>query len=202
MHPLPPSTDYLARQQTRVEGLRTALTKIAECTDRLTLEIGSGHGHYLTGYSAANPTRVCVGIDVMLDRHARSERKRTRAQLSNLFFLRAAAEDFLAALPESLWLEDVLVLFPDPWPKRRHHKNRLIQPGFLDILASKALPGARLCFRTDHEEYFAFAREHVGAHPNWIIDPGAPWPFELATVFQTRAHAYQSFIAHRRRGQE
>lgn len=197
MHPAPPSTDYLQRQNQRIETIRQALAQIAAPSKRLTLEIGSGHGHFLAAYAAAFPLKVCVGIDVMLDRHIRSERKRDRAKLQNLHFLRAAAEDFLPALPSDLLLDDVLVLFPDPWPKRRHHKNRLIQPALLTGLASTSDTGARLCFRTDHEGYFHAAKTTVSEHPCWSMEAQAEWPFELETVFQSRAPAYQSFIARR-----
>lgn len=163
--------------------------------DRATLEIGSGHGHYLTAYAAAHPLRFCVGIDIMSERLVRSERKRSRARLTNLAFVHASAEDVLRALPDSVLLDDILVLFPDPWPKRRHHKNRLIQPEFLDRLAEKSLPGARLCFRTDFAEYFTAARSIIKAHVKWNIDPAASWPFEMPTVFQSRAPTYQSLIA-------
>lgn len=197
VHPAPPSSDYLARQKQRIDVIRDALSGVAALRDRITLEIGSGHGHYLTGYAAAHPDKICVGIDIMLDRHARSEKKRTRARLDNLVFLRAAAEDFLPAMPPALLLDDIFVLFPDPWPKRRHHKNRLIQNAFLDALSLRSEVGARLCFRTDHEEYFKTAKETVAAHPRWKLEPSAPWPFELKTVFQSRAPTYQSFVARR-----
>lgn len=165
---------------------------------RITLEIGSGHGHYLTGFASAHPERFCVGIDLLLDRYERSERKRSRASLENLVFFRADAADFLTVLPPETEIEDVLVLFPDPWPKRRHHKNRLIQTGFLTRLARHVRPGGRLYFRTDDATYFAASRTAVGAHPDWQLETSAhPWPFELPTVFQQRADSYDSWIARR-----
>lgn len=201
VHSLAPSPEHLVNYQQRLDALRGALHSVLGARRYITLEIGSGHGHFLTAYAAAHPERFCVGIDIMLDRLNRSERKRARAKLPNLAFVRASAEDFLAVLPSEVQLDDVLILFPDPWPKRRHHKNRLIQPSFLTTLAARALPAARLCFRTDHEDYFSSARETISRHADWEIDLQAPWPFELATVFQTRASTYQSLIAIRRPGQ-
>jgi tRNA (guanine-N7-)-methyltransferase len=159
------------------------------------LEVGSGHGHYLTAYAAAHPSRFCLGIDIMSERLVRSERKRHRARLPNLAFVHASADSFLTALPDDVLIEDIMILFPDPWPKRRHHKHRLIQPEFLLSLAAKTLPGARLCLRTDSAEYFATARSAIAGHAAWAINPQAPWPFELPTVFQSRASAYDSLIA-------
>jgi tRNA (guanine-N7-)-methyltransferase len=108
--------------------------------------------------------------------------------------LRAEALEFLAAFPETTKLTDTFVLFPDPWPKRRHHKNRLMQAAFLKELARHSVPDGRLCFRTDFAEYFEAALKVVSTHPDWaVVDE--PWPFELETVFQARALAYQSLIA-------
>lgn len=160
-------------------------------------EIGSGHGHFLTAFAAAHPDRTCVGVDIESSRIERSLRKRDRAGLANLHFLRSEARLFLQALPPGVRLGDVFILFPDPWPKVRHHKHRLVQPAFLATLAEFTTADARLCFRTDHREYFAAARAAVAQAPAWrLVDE--PWPFEAASVFQTRAPSYYSWIARRR----
>lgn len=197
MHPAPPSPEHLANQRERIDALRRAIPAALAGRTTFTLEVGSGHGHFLAGYAGAHPERLCVGIDLLLDRHQRAERKRDRAALANLLFFRADAADFLAALPADARFDDVFVLFPDPWPKRRHHKNRLIQPGFLSAVAARACPHVRLHFRTDDPQYFAAAKAIVAAHPDWQLDAHAAWPFELPTVFQQRASSYQSWIAKR-----
>ncbi len=189
--------EHFSRTHERRAALDAKVVAALQDHTRVTLEIGSGHGHFLNGYAAANPDRYCLGIDIILDRCERSERKRSRAALNNLAFLRAEAVEFLGALPTTVTLDDIFVLFPDPWPKRRHHKNRLLQAEFLSLLASHAAPSARLCFRTDYEEYFEAALAVVQNHPAWEVVT-EPWPFELATVFQARAPSYQSWIARRR----
>jgi tRNA (guanine-N7-)-methyltransferase len=199
LHPRPPSPDHLARTEERVETLKRVLPSLLGTRHVVTLEIGSGHGHYLTGYATAHPERFCIGIDLLLDRWERAERKRHRAAVPNLAFVRAEALEFLEALPSSVLLNDIFILFPDPWPKRRHHKNRIIQPSFLTKLAERAAPTARLLFRTDHADYFAAAKATVAAHRGWTISTSETWPFELPTVFQSRAESYQSFIAVRSR---
>lgn len=190
-----PSLEHLATLQQRIETLAATTRALLAGRARITLEIGSGHGHYLTAYAAAHPAEYCVGIDIILDRLHRSDRKRARAGLSNLHFIRAEAFDFLTVLPQHVKLEKILILFPDPWPKRRHHKNRLMQAGFLEKLAGHAAPGARLYFRTDHEDYFAAATAALKEDPRWEVTPGEAWPFELATVFQVRAQSHQSCVA-------
>jgi len=193
------TADYLARRDSRLSGLKTFLADSlpAKAQPQLTLEIGCGHGHYLTAYAAAHPDSFCIGIDLLKDRIARAGRKRDRAKLTNLLVLEAEAREFLDALPSSAVLADVFILFSDPWPKRRHHKNRILQPDFLSALAAKAWPDARLCFRTDYAPYFAAAQATVTAHSDWKLEASDPWPFELETVFQSRAASYQSFVTRR-----
>lgn len=190
-----PSPNHLSAKAERLSNLRVELADLFASADSITFEIGSGHGHFLTAYAAAHPAEFCVGIDIILDRLARSNRKRARAGVSNLHFVRAEAVEFLAVLPAHVSFEKVFVLFPDPWPKRRHHKNRLMQSEFLSELAKRSRPTAQLFFRTDHTEYFNAATRVLELHHRWEIDPTAPWLFELATVFQERAEIHHSFVA-------
>ncbi len=202
LEPLPPSADpartaeYLARRADRMAVLAGRMATHLAGRPPVTLEIGCGHGHYLTAYAKAHPERFCVGIDLVRDRIQRATRKRDRAQTKNLLFLIAEARELLGSWPEQARLGEVFVLFPDPWPKRRHHKNRILQPGFLTELGERAIPGARLCFRTDHQPYFEEARAAAGSHVLWKLHE-EPWPFELETVFQSRAPTYYSFVARR-----
>lgn len=192
------ATDYRHLHEQRRAEVRGALRPLVAGHERIVLEIGCGHGHFLEAYAAAHPDVFCLGIDLMSDRIRRGTRKKERSRLANLAFLHASASDLLAALPEHVKLGAIFVLFPDPWPKRRHWKNRLVQPEFLDALADHAVPGAPFHFRTDHVPYFEEARAVVAAHPKWKLAPStAVWPFEFTTVFQARAPSYQSLIAHR-----
>lgn len=158
------------------------------------LEIGCGHGHFLNDYAAAHPMKICVGIDLISERIERANRKKKRAKLNNVHFLHASAEDFLATMPADVQFSDVFVLFPDPWPKRRHHKNRLMQPDFLADIAPRVGQGTRLYFRTDHSAYFAATTAVVHSHPAWEVTADA-WAFECETVFQQRASSYHSLVA-------
>ena len=193
-----------AIQDARLDDLRVKLATALPAASRqlpFTLEIGSGHGHFLTGYAEANRDKFCLGIDIIQDRLDRSERKSRRAGLTNIAWLRAEASLFLSALagsPDLPPLNEIFLLFSDPWPKRRHWKNRVLQPEFLTTLAARAGKGARFFFRTDHAPYFSQAHDFIVQHPDWVLCTEEPWPFELVTVFQQRAEAgYQSLIARR-----
>lgn len=183
----------------RLDALRPFLATALQGQSRLMLEIGCGHGHFLTAYAQANPGTFCLGVDLLADRLARAGRKSARLGLRNVLWLQAEAELFLEALPEgSAFTEHIFVLFSDPWPKRRHWKHRIIRESFLTGLAGRAAAGAALCFRTDHPPYFEAARATVDRHPAWRLAPESSWPFEQPTVFQERASGYQSWIALRR----
>ncbi len=175
--------------------LGAELAAIVPAKSSLVLEIGCGHGHFLARYAAENPGKLCLGVDFIGERIARAARKATRAKLANCHFVRAEARELIELLPAGVTFAETWVLFPDPWPKKRHHKNRILQPAFFEFLAGRSGPGGRLYFRTDHAEYFRFVADFLPGLKTWQPDPIAPWPMEHETVFQTRAPAYQSLIA-------
>jgi tRNA (guanine-N7-)-methyltransferase len=188
--------EFVHRVESRLEQLRTELPPVLPPSPAaITLEIGCGHGHFLTRFAEAHPERFCLGIDILSDRLERANKKRNRAGLTNVHFHKAEAVELLECIPAGITFAEVFLLFPDPWPKKRHHKNRLVRSDFLESLAARMVPGGRFYFRTDHTGYFADGREVLEQHPRWTIDPAAPWPFEEATVFQLKAPAYQSLVA-------
>jgi tRNA (guanine-N7-)-methyltransferase len=161
----------------------------------VTLELGCGHGHFLDDYAKAHPGELCLGIDLRTKRVDKGNRKLERGGHTNLAFLKAEASEFLDALPAGVALEKIFFLFPDPWPKKRHFRHRMIRPDMLDRLAKFAPAGARFHFRSDHGEYFDWAEAHLAAHPAWRLDPEAPCPFERSTYFSELHPVYRSLVA-------
>src|SRR4051812_26665493 len=121
--PVPYQPEFLARITERRAALRTDLAALLPAGQSIVWEIGSGHGHFLVQYAQAFPEKFCVGVDIIGDRLDRSGRKRDRAKLANCHFVQAEAREFFDALPAGVNLQEVWVLFPDPWPKKRHHKK-------------------------------------------------------------------------------
>ncbi len=160
----------------------------------LSLEIGCGHGHWLADFAVAFPEKRCLGLDIIGDRIERAERKLARLGADNAHFLRGEAFEVLDLMPKHVSLNEVFILFPDPWPKKRHWKNRLFCVKFLTELAKRCSTGVRCHFRTDHDPYFEWAKEVVEQQDLWAFDLEATWPFERETVFQNRADSYQSLI--------
>lgn len=182
----------------RREELRALLPQILGPSGSFVLEIGCGHGHFLTAYALAHPKTQCIGIDISRDRVTRAVRKKDRARAANLHFILAESDDFLASMPVNARMSGLFVLFPDPWPKRRHGKNRLIKASFLTEAAAFADKGSPLYLRTDHEPYFLESEEIVRAHPDWRISGEQLLPFEEPTVFEKRAPRHFTLVAVRR----
>ena len=161
----------------------------------VTLELGCGHGHWLTAYAQENLDCLCLGIDLITKRVERANRKKKKRDLPYLRFFKAEAMEFLQAMTGSIKVDVTILLFPDPWPKKRHHKRRLVNKPFLDLLAKRSRKGGQLFFRTDYEEYFTWAKEALDNHTAWALAPDQPWPLEHETFFQNLLPQYQSLAA-------
>ena len=184
------------RERIRLFGEECLLTiPGGRLADGLTLEIGCGHGHWLTAYSESKPDDPCIGIDLITKRIDKANSKRKKRKLPYLFFFKTEANEFLESFPKDFLFKRTILLFPDPWPKKRHHKRRLIQLSFLEMLACRSLPSAELCFRTDHEDYFRWALDKVKDSKSWKLKTEAVWPFEHETFFQNMLPMHQTFIA-------
>jgi tRNA (guanine-N7-)-methyltransferase len=127
----------------------------------LEAELGSGDGSFLAQWAAANPHRNFLGVERLLGRLRKLDRKGQRLGLSNLRLLRIEAAYFLEYLVPPASLQVLHVYFPDPWPKRKHRKNRLVTERFAEVTARALGPGGMVFLRTDDADYFAQMREGV-----------------------------------------
>lgn len=122
----------------------------------LVLEIGFGMGEATIVMAAAQPELDVVAVDVHPAGVAALLRRIEGAALDNVRVAEGDALDVLRALPEAS-LHEVRLLFPDPWPKARHAKRRLVRPVFADLVATRLAPGGRLHLATDWPAYAAHA---------------------------------------------
>lgn len=187
--------EYQKKIDDRKRELKAFCSEILTGRFPFTLEIGCGHGHWLTAYAETYPNEFCVGIDIIGHRIAKSELKRKNCSAQNLVFCRAESMEFIQSIPRTVKLKQVFILFPDPWPKTRHYKNRLIQVEFLDQLAAVMDKESRLYFRTDHNDYFKWASKKIQQHSAWELDRRYEWPFEKETYFQMIHPSYYSLSA-------
>ena len=128
-------------------------------TRPLELDCGCGKGRFLLAHATAHPDVQFLGLDRMLLRIRKLDSKIQRAGLTNVKLLRMEAFYSLQNLLPPHCLRTVYIFFPDPWPKRRHHRRRLFSPEFLDILWSRLKPGGTVQVATDHLDYFAEIRK-------------------------------------------
>ncbi|MBI1340676.1 tRNA (guanosine(46)-N7)-methyltransferase TrmB [bacterium] len=119
---------------------------------RVVLEIGFGAGEHLVAQATSHPETGYVGVEPFLDGVAKVLVGIDAAGLTNIWLRRGDARDLLDELAPGV-IDRVFILFPDPWPKARHHKRRLIQPAFLDQLARVLAPEAEVRFATDWADY-------------------------------------------------
>ena len=138
------------------------------------LEIGMGKGTFLTEQALARPQTNFLGIEWAnwYWRYA-SDRLR-RHECLNARTVRAEAMFFIREHVADASLAVVHVYFPDPWPKKRHHKRRLIQEPFLQQVQRILVPGGRLQVVTDHADYFQQIEAVVTASPLKIIEYNRP----------------------------
>lgn len=156
------------------------------------LEIGSGNGEATALMAAAEPDRRHVAVEVYEPGLAHLLIRLRELGLENLRLLRGDAVDLLErAVPERS-LEGIRIFFPDPWPKRRHHKRRLVQPDFVALAASRLRPGGWLHLATDWQHYadqmLAVCSACPALRPDPAMDPWLPRPDSRPlTKFEQRA---------------
>lgn len=121
----------------------------------LEVEIGCGKGKFLFARGIAHPEIDFIGIDRAGRSMRHGREKLEKQRLSNLKFIKARADFFVQEELKSESVSVFHIYFPDPWPKKRHHKRRLLQDAFFKLLHSRLAPGGRIEIATDFENYFA-----------------------------------------------
>jgi tRNA (guanine-N7-)-methyltransferase len=195
---MPVSEGYLKELKRSEERKETISCYFQECIPdqgKIVFEAGCGHGHWLTSYAMENPKHICLGIDLIAGRVDKANKKKEKRDLKHLHFIKAELGEFLEVLPKGITFEAVVFLFPDPWPKARHHKKRMIQSTLLEQLASRMEKHGRFYFRTDDRPYFDWTVEHLNESPFWTIKEKADWLHEETTYFQNLMDGYFSVVA-------
>lgn len=140
---------------------------------RRVIEIGYGGGEHLARMAADNPTTGYIGCEVFSGGIAKLLEASAELGLENLRLFTDDALKLLVKLPAAS-LDAAYLLYPDPWPKTRHHKRRFISPTTLGELARVLKSGAVFRFATDIEDYANWALAHVLRSPDFRFAPGRP----------------------------
>jgi len=130
------------------------------------LEVGFGQGEHLAAQARAHPGTLFIGCELYIDGISGLLRTIDSEGIENILIHDDDAQVLLDALPDAS-IGRLFLLFPDPWPKRRHHKRRFISPANLDRIARVLVDGAAFRFATDHAEYARWTLWHVVNHVAW-----------------------------------
>ncbi|HOX55973.1 MAG TPA: tRNA (guanosine(46)-N7)-methyltransferase TrmB [Candidatus Paceibacterota bacterium] len=133
---------------------RIDLGKLFPRAQPLEVELGSGDGSFLAEYAQAHPERNFIGVERLLGRIRKLDRKGRRAGLTNLRGVRIECSYLLEYLLPPGSAEALHIYFPDPWPKRKHRRHRLINERFPSLARQALTPGGRVYLRTDDADYF------------------------------------------------
>jgi tRNA (guanine-N7-)-methyltransferase len=156
-------------------------------TAQVWLEIGFGGGEHMAAQASTHPCVLILGAEPFLNGVASGVRHVSEQNLKNVRIKDGDAREMVGHLPDAC-LERVFILFPDPWPKTRHHKRRIVQPEMLVELARVMKPGGKLRFATDVAGYADWALERILASGlfQWTARRADDWRVPPADHITTR----------------
>ncbi|HEX2971039.1 MAG TPA: tRNA (guanosine(46)-N7)-methyltransferase TrmB [Tepidisphaeraceae bacterium] len=138
------------------------------------MEIGIGKGTFMVEQAVARPETNFFGIEWARWYWRYASDRLRRHNCLNARAVRAEAVYFLTEFVPDASISVLHIYFPDPWPKKRHHKRRLIQPKFMPLVHRILVPGGRLHVVTDHQEYFEQIEQTVRSSQLQIVDYNRP----------------------------
>ena len=152
---------FVVQLRSIVEPL--ALAGLFPKSQPLEIELGCGDASFLVEYARRYPQQNYIGVERLLGRIQKLDRKGRRAGLTNLRGVRIESSYFLQYLLPPHAASALHIYFPDPWPKKKHHRLRLINESFPARARAALAPGGVVYLRTDHTEYFQQMQDVFGA---------------------------------------
>ena len=154
------------------------------------LEIGFGGGEHLAHIASLQPEISMIGCEPYVNGISGLLKQIEEQKLTNIRIFTDDVRELLAVMPDAC-LQRVYILYPDPWPKSRHHKRRLIQKPLLDALARVMKQGAELRIATDWDDYTTWILEHAMPHTrfSWQAENAKDWTQPWADWIETRYEA-------------
>jgi tRNA (guanine-N7-)-methyltransferase len=167
---------------------RLDLSKLFPLQQPLEVELGSGDGTFLVDLATSKPDHNFIGIERLLGRIRKMERKARRAQLTNLRGVRIESSYFLEYLLPPHSVQALHIYFPDPWPKRKHRRHRLINERFPVLAHNVLASGGSSYLRTDDEDYFDQMNSVFAASPLFHANETPAELAALLTDFEKEFH--------------
>lgn len=158
----------------------------------LWLEIGFGGGEHLVHQASQNPDKAIIGCEPYINGVAMLLGKIRKSGVENLAVYPGDVRNMFDVLPEAS-ISRAFLLYPDPWPKKRHHRRRFVTPEFLDPLSRVLKPGAIFRVATDIPDYVRQTLEQVATRPDfeWLAERSgdwqSAWPDWISTRYEQKA---------------
>ena len=173
--------EFLPKNLIELESLTEVVAQ-----ENVIIEIGSGNGETAVNFAFKNPNIFYIACEVFAEGLLQTAGKVFEKDLTNVRFFKQDARLLLQALPEGA-IDQLFLFFPDPWPKKRHHKRRILNDEFLALVSSKLKPNGKLLVATDHALY----KEHIvelGAKQSLFSFAETPFPeWWVTTKYQGKA---------------
>ncbi|MCJ8054279.1 tRNA (guanosine(46)-N7)-methyltransferase TrmB [Shinella curvata] len=172
--------------------------------ERMRLEIGFGGGEHLIHRALETPTTAFIGVEPFVNSMAKLIGRVEETGAKNIRLYDDDATELLDWLPAAS-IDQIDLLYPDPWPKKKHWKRRFVSRVNLDRFARVLKPGGLFCFASDIDTYVNWTLMHCGAHPAFVwtaenaadwLTPYAGWPgtrYEAKAKREGRKSAYLTF---------
>jgi tRNA (guanine-N7-)-methyltransferase len=176
------STDLSSRSGARLEVIPVdifepfSFAAVFENERPVEVDLGSGSGRFLIEAARQYPERNFFGVERLLGRVRKTLRSVSQFGLTNVRVLRLEIDYTLRYLLPPASLSRLHLSFPDPWPKRRHHRRRLVDGEFLAASANALVSGGELWIKTDHADYFECIVKTAESHRNLFVP--VPWSEE------------------------
>ncbi|MCK5568132.1 MAG: tRNA (guanosine(46)-N7)-methyltransferase TrmB, partial [Spirochaetes bacterium] len=136
-----------------IDEMKAFFANIFHNNNSLIVEIGSGNGHFLVERALKYPDNNYIGTDLLTGRAKKFYSKIEKRGLKNIVVFKGDARRFVWEFLYENTVEEFIILFPDPWPKQRHRKHRLLTAAFINMLKIRLVPGGMVTLATDYHEY-------------------------------------------------
>jgi len=178
----PPVENLIYQLPTILEPLE--LAALFRQPQPLEVELGCGDASFLVDYAGRSPARNFIGVERLLGRLQKLDRKGRRAGLTNVRGVRIESAYFLCHLLPPKSAQALHIYFPDPWPKKKHRRHRLVNEPFPDLARTVLAPGGCVFLRTDDADYFAQMNEVFGAAQGFTAVETPSALMEITTDFE------------------
>ena len=185
-----PGVDW-RRSHAQVAGPGIAATFAPELPPPLSLvvEVGFCRGEFMMEMARRHPKRAFLGVEISFKRVLKMARRLAQTELENVRLLEADAEGVVASLLGDATVEEFWINFPDPWPKERHARRRIVQAPFVSQMASRLVDGGVVQIATDDPTYAQQIDATLSAEPLLRNTQSAPWVSEVPGRLETSYEA-------------